>query len=123
LRCLPIDSKKRAKRACSTWSALAPILLATLSATGELADSAGRCGHLAAVGPLGTGTNRAAPLLQPTPLAVSIDEHTTLFEDAIQQQRCISLYPRQVRDVHPAARRMTEARGEIGSGGEGRENE
>jgi hypothetical protein len=88
------------------------------SLTGQLRDREGRGGHLAAVGALGAGAERATALTQLRPLTVAVDEDAALIEDAVEKERRVFLDPDKMREIDPAAADPLQTGGQVESGNE-----
>ncbi|HEX3392666.1 MAG TPA: hypothetical protein VHS55_08895 [Solirubrobacteraceae bacterium] len=58
---------------------------------------------MAVVGAAGAGSNDGAALAQAVPLPISIDQDTTLVQNAVQKKRRLDLYPLQTGDIDAAS--------------------
>jgi hypothetical protein len=79
----------------------------------QLFDRMGCAGHLATVVTACASADRGAPLAQPVPLPVTVDQDTTL-EGSIEQKRRIGLYTLKRGDVNLASADALQAHGEVG---------
>ena len=83
------------------------------SLTGQLRDCVGRGSHLAAVGALSAGADRAMALMQLWPQAFAVDEDATLVEDAVEKERRVFLDLGKTRDIDPAATDAFQANSQV----------
>ena len=88
------------------------------SLTGQLRYRAGRGNHLAAVGALSAGADRATAAAQLRPLTVAVDEYAALIENAVEEERRVFLNLAKMRNIDPAAAGAVQANSQVERGGE-----